>query len=163
MVWATISWYSVGPIITLHGRNTVRECEDRLGNQVHHMIQTLFPNNDAVFQEDNAPPFTQLERFSHGSKSIQVKFNIFPGQHNHQIWISLNHSGRYLRLGLGKDSKVQHLQSNLIFKMNGINFLYRLLKTCTNPFQEGLQPHWRQKVDHHHINKEMCTVHEVVP
>jgi hypothetical protein len=27
---------------------------DRLGNQVHPMIQTLFPNNDAVFQDDNA-------------------------------------------------------------------------------------------------------------
>jgi transposase len=55
MVWATILWYSVGPIITLHGRITAREYVDRLGNQVHPMIQTLFPNNDAVFQEDNAP------------------------------------------------------------------------------------------------------------
>jgi hypothetical protein len=25
-----------------------------LGNQVHSMTQTLFPNNDAVFQDDNA-------------------------------------------------------------------------------------------------------------
>jgi hypothetical protein len=23
---------------------------------------------------------------------------IFPGQHNHQIWISLNHSGQFWRL-----------------------------------------------------------------
>jgi hypothetical protein len=57
---------------------------DRLGNQVHPMIQTLFPNNDAVSQDDN-PPFTQLELFSHGLKSMKVNFNIFPGQHNHQI------------------------------------------------------------------------------
>jgi hypothetical protein len=27
----------------------------RLGNQVHPMIQTLFPNNDAVFQDVSAP------------------------------------------------------------------------------------------------------------
>jgi hypothetical protein len=27
---------------------------DRLGNQVHPMIQTLFPNNDALFQDDSA-------------------------------------------------------------------------------------------------------------
>jgi hypothetical protein len=47
--------YSVGPIIIVHGRITARECVDRLDNQVHPMIQTLFPNNDAVFQEDNAP------------------------------------------------------------------------------------------------------------
>jgi hypothetical protein len=39
--------YSVGPIINLHGRITAR---DRLGNQVHPMIQTLFLKNDAVFQ-----------------------------------------------------------------------------------------------------------------
>jgi hypothetical protein len=47
--------YSVGPIFTHHGRITVREYVDRLGNQVHPMVQTLFPNNDAVFQEYNAP------------------------------------------------------------------------------------------------------------
>jgi hypothetical protein len=48
--------YSVGPIITRHGRITARKYVDvdRLGNQVHPMIQTLFPNNDAVFQDDNA-------------------------------------------------------------------------------------------------------------
>jgi hypothetical protein len=41
------------------------------------MIQT-FPNSDAVFQDDNAP-FTKLELFSHGLKSMKVNFNIFPG------------------------------------------------------------------------------------
>jgi hypothetical protein len=76
--------YSVGPIITLRGRITAREYVDRLGNQVHHMIQTLFLNNDAVFQDDNAP-FTQLDLFSHGLKSMKVNFNIFSAsQHNHQ-------------------------------------------------------------------------------
>jgi hypothetical protein len=28
---------------------------DRLGNEVHPTIQTLFPNSVAVFQDDNAP------------------------------------------------------------------------------------------------------------
>jgi hypothetical protein len=46
------------------------------------MIQTLFPNNGAV---SAMPPFTQLELFSHGFKSMKVNFNIFPGQHNLQI------------------------------------------------------------------------------
>jgi hypothetical protein len=41
--------YSVGPIITLHGRITAKEFVDRLGNQVHPMIQTFFANSDAVF------------------------------------------------------------------------------------------------------------------
>jgi hypothetical protein len=34
-------------------------------------------------------------QFSHGLKGMKVNFNIFPGQHNHQIWISLNHSGQF--------------------------------------------------------------------
>jgi hypothetical protein len=46
---------SVGPIITLYGQITAREYVDRLGNQVHPMIQTLFPKNDALFQDDNTP------------------------------------------------------------------------------------------------------------
>jgi hypothetical protein len=74
--------YSVGPIITLHCRITAREYVDRLGNHVHPMIHMLFPNKDAVFQEDIVP-FTQLELFRHGLKIMKVNFNIFPGQHNH--------------------------------------------------------------------------------
>jgi hypothetical protein len=45
--------YSVGPIITLPARITAKEYVDRLGNQVHPMILTLFPNV-AIFQDDNA-------------------------------------------------------------------------------------------------------------
>jgi hypothetical protein len=55
MVWAAVSWYSISPIITLHGRITAGKYMDRFSNQVHPMIQTLFPNNDAVFQDDSAP------------------------------------------------------------------------------------------------------------
>jgi hypothetical protein len=47
--------YSVGPIIILHGWITAREFFDKLDNHVHPMIRPLFPNNDAVFQDDNAP------------------------------------------------------------------------------------------------------------
>jgi hypothetical protein len=77
--------YSAGPIITLHGRVTAREYVDRLCNQVHSMIQTLFPNNDAVFQNADSAPFKQLELSTHGLKSRKVNLIIFPGQHNHQI------------------------------------------------------------------------------
>jgi hypothetical protein len=31
---------------------------DRLGSQAHPMIQTLFPNNDAVFQDHSASVYT---------------------------------------------------------------------------------------------------------
>jgi hypothetical protein len=53
-----IAKYSAAPIITLHGRITARDYVDRLGNQMHPMIQNLFPKNEAVFQDDNASSHT---------------------------------------------------------------------------------------------------------
>jgi hypothetical protein len=50
--------YSVGPIITHHGRITTREYVDKLDNQVHPMTEALFPNNDAVFQDYSVPIHT---------------------------------------------------------------------------------------------------------
>jgi hypothetical protein len=76
--------YSVGPIITLHGRITAREYVDRLCNQVHPMIQMLFLNK-MQFSKMTMPPFIQLELFTHDLKGMKVNFNIFAGQHNHQI------------------------------------------------------------------------------
>jgi hypothetical protein len=35
------------------------------------------------FSMTTVPPFTHLELFPHGLDSMKVKFNIFPGQHNH--------------------------------------------------------------------------------
>jgi hypothetical protein len=76
--------YSVGPILTLHSRITAKEYLDRLGNQSHPMIQALFPNNDAVFQDNNVP--------IHTARTVQSWFEEHegelqhnPGQHNHQI------------------------------------------------------------------------------
>jgi hypothetical protein len=70
--------YSVCAITTLHGRITAREYLDRLGNQVHLMIQTLFPNNDAVFQDDNAP--------IHTAGSVQSWFEEHEGELQHLPW-----------------------------------------------------------------------------
>jgi hypothetical protein len=78
MVWAAISWYSVGPIINYHGRITSREYTDRLGNQVHPTIQTLFPNNDAVFQDDNAP--------IHMAATVQSWFEEHESELQHLHW-----------------------------------------------------------------------------
>jgi hypothetical protein len=57
MVWvAILVRYFVGPIITLYGQITGREYVDRPGNHVHlTILQMLFPNNNAVFQDGNAP------------------------------------------------------------------------------------------------------------
>jgi hypothetical protein len=58
MIWAAISWYSAGPIITLNGRIPASDYVDILGNQVHSVVQMLFPNNDAVFHYGDSPKHT---------------------------------------------------------------------------------------------------------
>jgi hypothetical protein len=76
--------YPVGPIISLCGRIIERELVDRFGNQMYPMVQMLFPNNDVIFKDDNAPILTaETGRFLQGLQSIKVNFNIFPGQHNY--------------------------------------------------------------------------------
>jgi hypothetical protein len=52
---------------------------NRLGNQVHPMIKTLFQNNDAVFQE-NAPV--------HTGGTVQSWFEELEGELQHLLWIA---------------------------------------------------------------------------
>ena len=57
-IWAAISWYSAGPVITLIGRIPASDHVDILSNQVHFVVQMSFPKNDAVFHDDNSPIHT---------------------------------------------------------------------------------------------------------
>jgi hypothetical protein len=70
--------YSVGCIITLHGRITATEYVDKLGYQMHPITQTLFPNNDAVFQDDNAP--------THTAGTVQSRFEQHAGELQYLLW-----------------------------------------------------------------------------
>ena len=65
MIWAAISWYSADPIITLNGQITASDYVDIVGNQVHLMVQ-MFPDNDAVFQDNNSS--------IHTARSVQSWF-----------------------------------------------------------------------------------------
>jgi hypothetical protein len=97
MMFWTISWYSLGPIINFHDRITAREYADRLGNQVLPMIQILFLNNDADFHDGNAP--------IHTAGTVQSWFEEHECELQHLPWPAqspdLNiiiHSGQFLRL-----------------------------------------------------------------
>ncbi|GBM60273.1 hypothetical protein AVEN_248544-1 [Araneus ventricosus] len=58
MVWAAISLFSVCLMITLQGYIKAKNYVNTLADQVHPMVQTLFPNGDGVFQDDKAPVHT---------------------------------------------------------------------------------------------------------
>jgi hypothetical protein len=51
---------------------------DSLHSQAHQIVEVLFPNNDAVFRDDDAP-FTPPEVFSFGLRIMKMHFNIFSG------------------------------------------------------------------------------------
>jgi hypothetical protein len=74
IVWAAVSWYSVGPIIAFHGQ--ILEgimWTDRLANQVRLMIQ---------FSKVTTHQSTQVEQLSHCLNTMKMNFCILPGQHN---------------------------------------------------------------------------------
>jgi len=83
LIWAAISWYSTGLIITLYVRIIASDYMDILGNQVHPMVQILFPDNDARFKVTDRP-YTQAEVFSRGLRNVKLHFNSFPGQHSRE-------------------------------------------------------------------------------
>jgi hypothetical protein len=64
---------SVGPVITLHSRNTARYYMDMLGNEMHRAIQTLFLNNASIYTagtvlswlEEHEGELNTITRFQH--------------------------------------------------------------------------------------------------
>jgi aromatic ring-cleaving dioxygenase len=57
-----VAQYSAGPIISLHGRITINEYVnmDKLGNQVHPMIQMSFPNNAPLHTSGSVQPWFEM-------------------------------------------------------------------------------------------------------
>ena len=78
MIWAATSSILLGLYLTLNGQITASDYVDILGSKVQLMVQVLFPNNDAIFQDDDWP-YIQPEVFSLGLRSRKMHFNIFCG------------------------------------------------------------------------------------
>jgi len=77
MNWVAISWCNAGSIFTVNGRNTASDYVDILDNQLHPLVQILFPN-DAVFQDDNLP--------IHSARSVQSWFEEHKDALQHLPW-----------------------------------------------------------------------------
>ena len=65
IIWAATFWHSACRIITLNCQITASYYVDTVGNQVHLMVQMLFPDIDAVFQDNSS---------IHTARSVQSWF-----------------------------------------------------------------------------------------
>jgi hypothetical protein len=95
MVWAAMSWYSIllvpllpfmaellwGSMWTGWVIRCIPWSRHYFRTTVHFSKMTMLMQ----FSKMAVSTFTQLELFSHGSKSMKMNLSIFPGQHNHQM------------------------------------------------------------------------------
>jgi hypothetical protein len=135
---------------------------DRFGNQARPINQTLFLNNDAVFQDNTT---------IHTAGIIQSRLEEHEDEFQHLLWPAQSSDLNITEpLWSDLETRVRNrlppltsLKQFKNLKTNGIKFRQWLFRTCTGPFQEGLRLCWRQKLVQHHIHKEMCIVFVVFP
>ena len=72
MIWGTICWQSTSPMISLHGRINSQDKLEIFSNQVHLMVQVMFLERNAIFQDDNSPIIVKEEAINYNF----VKFKI---------------------------------------------------------------------------------------
>jgi hypothetical protein len=70
--------YFVRSIITLHGRITAKDYVDKMGQSGASHDPKSFPNNDAVFQDENVP--------IHIAGTVQSWFEEHEGELQHRPW-----------------------------------------------------------------------------
>ncbi|GFV64729.1 transposable element Tcb1 transposase [Trichonephila clavipes] len=78
MVWGAISWCGLGPLVTLHGKVKAAHYVNNQKDQVHPFVQTSFPGECPLYQDDNAP--------IHTAKIVQEWFAEHAGEVGHLDW-----------------------------------------------------------------------------
>jgi hypothetical protein len=86
MVWAAISWYGILLVPLYPFIAELLQGNTWTGWEIRYILWSrCYIQKMMQFSKTTVPPFTQLELFGYGLKSMKGNFNIFPGQHNHQI------------------------------------------------------------------------------
>ncbi|GFW05880.1 DDE_3 domain-containing protein [Trichonephila clavipes] len=75
-IWAVVSWYFAGPIVNLKGRIPGEKYREISADQIHPMIQTLFPAKGGIFQDEIAPV--------HAAGLVQLWFDEHQNEVKHQ-------------------------------------------------------------------------------
>ncbi|GFW65148.1 transposable element Tcb2 transposase [Trichonephila clavipes] len=73
-----ISWRGLGTLVTLHGKVKAAHYVNILGDQAHPFVQTSFPGECPLYQDDNAP--------IHTAKIVLEWFAEHEGEVGHLDW-----------------------------------------------------------------------------
>ena len=79
MIWAAISSTVLVLYLFWIVLITASDCMDILGSQLHPVVQVLFPNNDAIFQDDLP---------IHTTRSVQSWFEEHEDSLQHHLWLA---------------------------------------------------------------------------
>ena len=155
-----ISWYSDGPIISLNGQITASDYVDTVENQVHPTVQILFPNNDAIFQDDISSISQRLKCsvlvwWAWRCTSTSSLANTITRLKHHQTTVVIFRE--YGEKQFPPPSSLKQLEDVLHEQRYNIP-----LETCQNFYnsiQKGYKLYYKQMLAQLHINKEIWIFH----
>jgi hypothetical protein len=151
--------HSVAPIITFHGPITVREYGDRLVSQVQPMIQTLFPKNDAVFQDNDAPIHTaETVQSWFEEHEDELQHLPWPAQSQHLYNIEPIRSGLETRVRNRFPPPTSLKQLEEVIQEEWYKIPLETVQNLCKSIPRRTAAILKANVVQHHINKELCTV-----
>ena len=161
MIWAAISWYFAGPIITLSGRIAVSGYVNILGNQVDPMVQMFFHKNNAVFF------FKEDKSLIHTARRVQPWFDVYEASLQHLSWPAQSPDLNIIESmwsvwQSGLRSRVPpawSLNQPDVLHEQWYSIALRLFRTYMSLFQKEYKLYYRLMVVQLRINKEMCILH----
>ena len=133
---------------------------DILHNQVHPMVQILFPDNDAVFQDDSSP--------MHTARSVQFWFEEHEDKLQHLPWTA-QLPDLYIIEPLSSvlESRMRNrfpppssiMQPEDILLEEWYNIPLETVQTLYESIPRRIQASLQANGTRLHINKEMCILH----
>ena len=78
MVWGVFIWNGLGPLVQLNRSLTANGYVQLLGDHLQPFMDVMFPTNDGLFMDDNAP--------CHRATTVRDWFDEHSGQLQRMIW-----------------------------------------------------------------------------
>ena len=78
LVWGVFTWHELGPLVHLNTSLTGDRYVTLLGDHLQPFMDFMYPHNDGIFQQDNAP--------CHRAGVVQNWFEEHSGEFRRMVW-----------------------------------------------------------------------------